>query len=153
MDAAGKDSSIRHVMSGVNPQGCEVFSFKQPSAEELAHDFLWRTTRRLPERGRIGIFNRSYYEEVLIVVEGRSTEGRADCLCLSVSAMKSRLLRARVTPRRALAAYRDNEREAAAGVPGKGCPQAVAAGVRRSSPSRPHGNGTGMLRGPLNGLH
>jgi PPK2 family polyphosphate:nucleotide phosphotransferase len=67
MDAAGKDGAIRHVMSGVNPQGCEVFSFKQPSAEELKHDFLWRTTRRLPERGRIGIFNRSYYEEVLVV--------------------------------------------------------------------------------------
>jgi PPK2 family polyphosphate:nucleotide phosphotransferase len=67
MDAAGKDGAIRHVMSGVNPQGCEVFSFKQPNTEELQHDFLWRTTRRLPERGRIGIFNRSYYEEVLIV--------------------------------------------------------------------------------------
>jgi PPK2 family polyphosphate:nucleotide phosphotransferase len=67
MDAAGKDGVIRHVMSGVNPQGCEVFSFKQPSAEELEHDFLWRTTCRLPERGRIGIFNRSYYEEVLVV--------------------------------------------------------------------------------------
>ncbi len=67
MDAAGKDGAVRHVMSGVNPQGCEVFSFKQPSAEELEHDFLWRTTCRLPERGRIGIFNRSYYEEVLIV--------------------------------------------------------------------------------------
>jgi PPK2 family polyphosphate:nucleotide phosphotransferase len=67
LDAAGKDGAIRHVMSGVNPQGCEVFSFKQPSAEELEHDFLWRTSRRLPERGRIGIFNRSYYEEVLIV--------------------------------------------------------------------------------------
>lgn len=67
MDAAGKDGAIRHVMSGVNPQGCQVFSFKQPSAEELDHDFLWRTTRCLPERGRIGIFNRSYYEEVLIV--------------------------------------------------------------------------------------
>jgi PPK2 family polyphosphate:nucleotide phosphotransferase len=67
MDAAGKDGAIRHVMSGVNPEGCEVFSFKQPSAEELDHDFLWRTTCRLPERGRIGIFNRSYYEEVLIV--------------------------------------------------------------------------------------
>ncbi len=66
MDAAGKDGAIRHVMSGVNPQGCEVFSFKQPSAEELQHDFLWRTTCRLPERGRIGIFNRSYYAEVLI---------------------------------------------------------------------------------------
>ena len=67
MDAAGKDGAIRHVMSGVNPQGCQVFSFKQPSAGELDHDFLWRTTKRLPERGRIGIFNRSYYEEVLIV--------------------------------------------------------------------------------------
>lgn len=67
MDAAGKDGTIRHVMSGVNPQGCEVSSFKQPSAEELEHDFLWRTTRRLPGRGRIGIFNRSYYEEVLAV--------------------------------------------------------------------------------------
>jgi PPK2 family polyphosphate:nucleotide phosphotransferase len=67
MDAAGKDGAIRHVMSGVNPQGCQVFSFKHPSAMELEHDFLWRTTRSLPERGRIGIFNRSYYEEVLIV--------------------------------------------------------------------------------------
>src|SRR5664279_2180815 len=66
MDAAGKDGAIRHVMSGVNPQGCQVFSFKQPTAEELEHDFLWRTTRCLPERGRIGIFNRSYYEDVLI---------------------------------------------------------------------------------------
>ena len=66
MDAAGKDGAIRHVMSGVNPQGCQVFSFKHPSADELQHDFLWRTTRDLPERGRIGIFNRSYYEEVLI---------------------------------------------------------------------------------------
>lgn len=67
MDAAGKDSTIKHVMSGVNPQGCEVHSFKPPSAEELNHDFLWRTTRCLPERGHIGIFNRSYYEEVLVV--------------------------------------------------------------------------------------
>src|ERR1039458_1569940 len=67
MDGAGKDGAIRHVMSGVNPEGCEVFSFKQPSAEELEHDFLWRTTCRLPERGRICIFNRSYYEEVLVV--------------------------------------------------------------------------------------
>jgi len=67
IDAAGKDGAIRHVMSGVNPEGCEVYSFKQPSAEELEHDFLWRTTCRLPERGRIGIFNRSYYEEVLVV--------------------------------------------------------------------------------------
>lgn len=66
MDAAGKDGAIRHVMSGINPQGCQVFSFKHPSPEELAHDFLWRTTRDLPERGQIGIFNRSYYEEVLI---------------------------------------------------------------------------------------
>ena len=66
MDAAGKDGAIKHVMSGVNPQGCQVFSFKHPSATELQHDFLWRTTRDLPERGRIGIFNRSYYEEVLI---------------------------------------------------------------------------------------
>ena len=67
MDGAGKDGAIRHVMSGVNPEGCEVYSFKQPSTEELQHDFLWRATCRLPERGRIGIFNRSYYEEVLIV--------------------------------------------------------------------------------------
>ena len=67
MDGAGKDGAIKHVMSGINPQGCEVSSFKQPSAEELEHDFLWRTACRLPERGRIGIFNRSYYEEVLVV--------------------------------------------------------------------------------------
>src|SRR5579883_1674694 len=67
MDAAGKDSTIKHVMSGVNPQGCQVFSFKQPSSEELDHDFMWRYVIRLPERGRIGIFNRSYYEEVLVV--------------------------------------------------------------------------------------
>jgi PPK2 family polyphosphate:nucleotide phosphotransferase len=67
MDAAGKDSVIKHVMSGVNPQGCHVCSFKQPSSEDLNHDFLWRTSRRLPERGHIGIFNRSYYEEVLVV--------------------------------------------------------------------------------------
>jgi len=67
MDAAGKDGAIKHVMSGINPQGCQVFSFKHPSATELDHDFLWRTTQSLPERGRIGIFNRSYYEEVLIV--------------------------------------------------------------------------------------
>ncbi|MBR9999804.1 MAG: polyphosphate kinase 2 family protein [Cyclobacteriaceae bacterium] len=67
MDAAGKDGTIKHVMSGVNPQGCQVFSFKQPSQEELDHDYFWRVYRRLPERGRIGIFNRSYYEEVLIV--------------------------------------------------------------------------------------
>ncbi|MBS1146903.1 MAG: hypothetical protein H6R08_1079, partial [Proteobacteria bacterium] len=67
MDAAGKDGAIKHVMSGINPQGCQVFSFKHPSAAELDHDFLWRTSQCLPERGRIGIFNRSYYEEVLIV--------------------------------------------------------------------------------------
>jgi PPK2 family polyphosphate:nucleotide phosphotransferase len=67
MDAAGKDGAIKHVMSGVNPQGCQVFSYKHPSPTELQHDFLWRTTRDLPERGRIGIFNRSYYEEVLVV--------------------------------------------------------------------------------------
>jgi PPK2 family polyphosphate:nucleotide phosphotransferase len=84
MDAAGKDGAIQHVMSGVNPQGCQVFGFKPPTAEELEHDFLWRTTCRLPERGKIGIFNRSYYEEVLIVrvhpemlrSEGLSGEGR-----------------------------------------------------------------------------
>jgi PPK2 family polyphosphate:nucleotide phosphotransferase len=67
MDAAGKDSTIKHVLSGVNPQGCEVYSFKTPSDEDLDHDFLWRASRRVPERGRIGIFNRSYYEEVLVV--------------------------------------------------------------------------------------
>jgi PPK2 family polyphosphate:nucleotide phosphotransferase len=67
MDAAGKDGTIKHVMSGINPQGCQVYSFKSPSAEEFDHDFLWRTTKCLPERGRIGIFNRSYYEEVLVV--------------------------------------------------------------------------------------
>src|SRR5512142_1249131 len=67
LDAAGKDSTIKHVMSGVNPQGCQVYSFKHPSTEELDHDFLWRCARCLPERGRIGIFNRSYYEEVLVV--------------------------------------------------------------------------------------
>jgi PPK2 family polyphosphate:nucleotide phosphotransferase len=67
MDAAGKDGAIKHVMSGINPQGCQVYSFKAPSPEELDHDFLWRTTRNLPERGRIGIFNRSYYEEMLVV--------------------------------------------------------------------------------------
>ncbi len=67
MDAAGKDGAIKHVMSGINPQGCQVYSFKSPSAEELDHDFLWRTSKSVPERGRIGIFNRSYYEEVLVV--------------------------------------------------------------------------------------
>ena len=80
MDAAGKDGAIKHVMSGVNPQGCQVFSFKHPSGEELQHDFLWRTTRDLPERGRIGIFNRSYYEEVLIVrVHPRASSQRGTC--------------------------------------------------------------------------
>ncbi len=81
MDAAGKDGAIQHVMSGVNPEGCDVFSFKQPSAEELEHDFLWRTTSHLPERGRIAIFNRSYYEEVLVVrvhPEILHNEGLAD---------------------------------------------------------------------------
>ena len=67
MDAAGKDSTIKHVMSGINPQGCQVTSFKQPSAEEIDHDYLWRSQMALPERGRIGIFNRSHYEEVLVV--------------------------------------------------------------------------------------
>lgn len=67
MDSAGKDGAIRHVMSGINPRGCQVFNFRQPSSEELEHDFLWRTVCRLPERGRIGLFNRSYYEEVLVV--------------------------------------------------------------------------------------
>src|SRR2546430_4779569 len=67
MDAAGKDGAIKHVMSGLNPQGCQVFSFKAPSSEDLNHDFLWRTSKCLPERGHIGIFNRSYYEEVLVV--------------------------------------------------------------------------------------
>jgi PPK2 family polyphosphate:nucleotide phosphotransferase len=67
MDAAGKDSTIQHVMSGVNPQGCQVYSFKQPSAEDLSHDYLWRASKGLPQRGHIGIFNRSYYEEVLVV--------------------------------------------------------------------------------------
>jgi PPK2 family polyphosphate:nucleotide phosphotransferase len=77
MDAAGKDGAIKHVMSGVNPQGCEVHSFKQPSETELQHDFLWRTTRKLPERGHIGIFNRSYYEEVLVVrVHPKILEGQ-----------------------------------------------------------------------------
>ena len=84
MDAAGKDGTIKHVMSGVNPQGCQVFSFKKPSAEELDHDFLWRYTRCLPERGRIGIFNRSYYEDVLVtrvhpeLLTGQRLPGRVD---------------------------------------------------------------------------
>jgi PPK2 family polyphosphate:nucleotide phosphotransferase len=76
MDAAGKDGTIKHVMSGINPQGCQVFSFKAPSPEDLDHDFLWRTTKCLPERGRIGIFNRSYYEEVLVVRVHRELLGR-----------------------------------------------------------------------------
>jgi PPK2 family polyphosphate:nucleotide phosphotransferase len=77
MDAAGKDGTIKHVMSGINPQGCQVSSFKAPSAEDLDHDFLWRTSRKLPERGRIGIFNRSYYEEVLVVrVHPKILEGQ-----------------------------------------------------------------------------
>ncbi len=79
MDAAGKDGAIRHVMSGINPQGCQVFSFKHPSSEELSHDFLWRTACRLPERGRIGIFNRSYYEEV-VAVRVHSEDLRAEGL-------------------------------------------------------------------------
>ena len=90
MDAAGKDGAIQHVMSGVNPQGCQVFSFKHPSATELDHDFLWRTTRCLPERGRIGIFNRSYYEEVLIArvhPEILRSEGLPDELSLDRKAI------------------------------------------------------------------
>lgn len=93
MDGAGKDGAIRHVMSGVNPEGCEVFSFKQPSAEELDHDFLWRTTCRLPERGRIGIFNRSYYEDVLVVrvhPELLRSQGLPDELCDETDIWKQR---------------------------------------------------------------
>jgi PPK2 family polyphosphate:nucleotide phosphotransferase len=93
MDAAGKDGAIRHVMSGVNPQGCQVFSFKHPSATELLHDFLWRTTRNLPERGRIGIFNRSYYEEVLIArvhPEILRTEGLPDSSLVERAVWKHR---------------------------------------------------------------
>jgi PPK2 family polyphosphate:nucleotide phosphotransferase len=93
MDAAGKDGAIRHVMSGVNPQGCDVESFKQPSAEELEHDFLWRTYIRLPERGRIGIFNRSYYEEVLVVrvhPDILKNEGLSDELCGDKDVWKER---------------------------------------------------------------
>jgi PPK2 family polyphosphate:nucleotide phosphotransferase len=93
MDAAGKDGAIRHVMSGVNPQGCQVFSFKHPSATELLHDFLWRTTRDLPERGRIGIFNRSYYEEVLIVRVHPAilrAEGLPDSLLLETPVWQNR---------------------------------------------------------------
>jgi len=76
MDAAGKDGAIKHVMSGINPQGCQVYSFKQPSAEDLNHDFMWRTNKCIPERGRIGIFNRSYYEEVLVVRVHKELLGR-----------------------------------------------------------------------------
>jgi PPK2 family polyphosphate:nucleotide phosphotransferase len=94
MDAAGKDSMIKHVLSGINPQGCEVYSFKHPSAEELDHDFLWRSIRRLPERGRIGIFNRSYYEEVLIVrvhPEIRAAENLPDELSSRKNIWRDRL--------------------------------------------------------------
>ena len=93
MDAAGKDSTIKHVMSGVNPQGCQVFSFKQPSMEELSHDFLWRYAKSLPERGRIGIFNRSYYEEVLVVRvhAGILEQQRLPSACLSKHIWKERL--------------------------------------------------------------
>jgi PPK2 family polyphosphate:nucleotide phosphotransferase len=93
MDAAGKDGAIKHVMSGVNPQGCQVFSFQHPSAGELDHDFLWRTTQCLPERGRIGIFNRSYYEEVLIVrvhPEILRTQGLPDEVCDEKTIWKKR---------------------------------------------------------------
>jgi len=93
MDAAGKDGAIRHVMYGVNPQGCQVFSFKHPSAAEAQHDFLWRTTRDLPERGRIGIFNRSYYEEVLIVrvhPEILTSEGLPDAPSDSATVWRNR---------------------------------------------------------------
>ena len=93
MDAAGKDGAIRHVMSGINPQGCQVFSFKEPSPEELDHDFLWRTNCRLPERGRIGIFNRSYYEEVLVVrvhPEILKRQNLPDCLGASAKVWKGR---------------------------------------------------------------
>jgi PPK2 family polyphosphate:nucleotide phosphotransferase len=93
LDAAGKDGAIRHVMSGVNPQGCQVFSFKQPSANELLHDFLWRTTRDLPERGRIGIFNRSYYEEVLVArvhPEILRAEGLPEALLVETAVWRDR---------------------------------------------------------------
>jgi PPK2 family polyphosphate:nucleotide phosphotransferase len=93
MDAAGKDGAIRHVMSGVNPQGCQVFSFKHPSATELEHDFLWRSTQCLPERGRIGVFNRSYYEEVLIVrvhPEILRSQGLPDALLDETTVWKER---------------------------------------------------------------
>ena len=93
MDAAGKDGAIRHVMSGVNPQGCQVFSFKHPSADELQHDFLWRTTRDLPERGRIGIFNRSYYEEVLVArvhPEILRAEGLPEALLVETAVWRDR---------------------------------------------------------------
>jgi PPK2 family polyphosphate:nucleotide phosphotransferase len=93
MDAAGKDGAIQHVLSGVNPQGCEVASFKQPSADELEHDFLWRATRKLPARGKIGIFNRSYYEEVLVVKvhpEMLRAEGLSQELCDEKAIWKER---------------------------------------------------------------
>ena len=89
MDAAGKDGTIKHVMSGVNPQGCQVFSFKQPSSEELDHDFMWRYVRGLPERGRIGIFNRSYYEEVLVVRVHPEILGAAEAAPSRSSARRS----------------------------------------------------------------
>ncbi|MBV8144221.1 MAG: polyphosphate kinase 2 family protein [Gammaproteobacteria bacterium] len=93
MDAAGKDSTIKHVMSGINPQGCQVFSFKQPSAEDLDHDFLWRHVKCLPERGQIGIFNRSYYEEVLVVRVHRDTleEEKLPPQCVSKQIWAERL--------------------------------------------------------------
>ena len=89
LDAAGKDGTIKHVMSGVNPQGCQVFSFKQPSSEELDHDFMWRYVRNLPERGRIGIFNRSYYEEVLVVRVHPGDPGAAEVTPGGSSARRS----------------------------------------------------------------
>jgi PPK2 family polyphosphate:nucleotide phosphotransferase len=90
MDAAGKDGTIAHVMTGVNPQGCQVFSFKRPSAEELDHNFLWRTMKSLPERGRIGIFNRSYYEDVLVVKVHPELINQAQCGKLSKRFWKKR---------------------------------------------------------------
>ena len=95
MDAAGKDGTIKHVMSGVNPQGCEVFSFKSPSAEDLDHDYLWRCMQRLPERGRIGIFNRSYYEECLVTRVHHELLAREK---LPHKLVTSRLWRERLSP-------------------------------------------------------
>ena len=89
MDAAGKDGVIKHVMSGVNPQGCQVYSFKAPSSQELDHDFMWRTTVAMPERGRIGIFNRSYYEEVLVVRAQPENSRGAENAAVSSSARTS----------------------------------------------------------------